>query len=123
MHITHVIRAEEHLSNTPRQLLVYEALGFEKPVFAHISLILGTDHTKMSKRHGATSVDAYRQQGYLPEGIDNFLALLGWAPQGEEEIFSMEEACKVFSMDRVAKTLQSLTSRNSTGSTASISGN
>lgn len=103
MHITHVIRAEEHLSNTPRQLLVYEALGFEKPVFAHISLILGTDHTKMSKRHGATSVDAYRQQGYLPEGIDNFLALLGWAPQGEEEIFSMEEACKVFSMDRVAK--------------------
>lgn len=103
MHITHVIRAEEHLSNTPRQLLVYKALGFEKPVFAHISLILGTDHTKMSKRHGATSVDAYRQQGYLPEGIDNFLALLGWAPQGEEEIFSMEEACKVFSMDRVAK--------------------
>lgn len=63
MHITHVIRAEEHLSNTPRQLLVYEALGFEKPVFAHISLILGTDHTKMSKRHGATSVDAYRQRG------------------------------------------------------------
>jgi nondiscriminating glutamyl-tRNA synthetase len=103
MHITHVIRAEEHLSNTPRQLLVYEALGFEKPVFGHISLILGTDHTKMSKRHGATSVQAYRDQGYLPEGIDNFLALLGWAPEGEEEIFTMEEACREFSMDRVAK--------------------
>lgn len=103
MHITHVIRAEEHLSNTPRQLLVYEALGFEKPVFGHISLILGKDHTKMSKRHGATSVDQYRQGGYLPEGIDNFLALLGWAPDSENEIFSLEELTHEFSMDRVAK--------------------
>lgn len=103
MHITHVIRAEEHLSNTPRQCLVYDALGFPKPVFGHISLILGKDHTKMSKRHGATSVDQYRQLGYLPEGIDNFLALLGWAPDSEQEIFSMEELSKVFSMDRVAK--------------------
>ncbi|MCH3950891.1 MAG: glutamate--tRNA ligase [Acidaminococcus sp.] len=103
MHITHVIRAEEHLSNTPRQLVVYDALGFEKPVFGHISLILGTDHTKMSKRHGATSVDAYRQKGYIPEGIDNFLALLGWAPEGEKEIFTMEEAAREFSMERVAK--------------------
>ena len=103
MHITHVIRAEEHLSNTPRQLLVYEALGFEKPVFGHISLILGTDHTKMSKRHGATSVDAYRQKGYIPAGLNNFLALLGWAPAGEKEIFTMEEAIQEFSLDRVAK--------------------
>ena len=103
MHITHVIRAEEHLSNTPRQCLVYDALGFEKPVFGHISLILGKDHTKMSKRHGATSVDQYRQLGYLPAGIDNFLALLGWAPNSEQEIFSIEELIKEFSMDRVAK--------------------
>lgn len=103
MHITHVIRAEEHLSNTPRQCLVYDALGFEKPVFGHISLILGKDHTKMSKRHGATSVDQYRQLGYLPEGIVNFLALLGWAPNSEQEIFSIDELIKEFSMERVAK--------------------
>lgn len=103
MHITHVIRAEEHLSNTPRQCLVYDALGFEKPVFGHISLILGKDHTKMSKRHGATSVDQYRQLGYLPEAINNFLALLGWAPNSEQEIFSMEELIHEFSMERVAK--------------------
>ena len=103
MHVTHVIRAEEHLSNTPRQLLVYDALGFEKPVFGHISLILGTDHTKMSKRHGATSLDAYRQKGYIPAGLNNFLALLGWAPSGEKEIFTMEEAIREFSLERVAK--------------------
>lgn len=103
MHITHVIRAEEHLSNTPRQCLIYDALGFEKPVFGHISLILGKDHTKMSKRHGATSVDQYRQLGYLPEGIVNFLALLGWAPNSEQEIFSIDELIKEFSMERVAK--------------------
>lgn len=103
MHITHVIRAEEHLSNTPRQCLIYDALGFKKPAFGHISLILGKDHTKMSKRHGATSVDQYRQLGYLPAGINNFLALLGWAPEGEQEIFSMQELVQQFSMDRVAK--------------------
>ena len=103
MHITHVIRAEEHLSNTPRQCLVYDALAFEKPTFGHISLILGKDHTKMSKRHGATSVDQYRQLGYLPEAINNFLALLGWAPNSEQEIFSMDELIHEFSMDRVAK--------------------
>lgn len=103
MHITHVIRAEEHLSNTPRQCLIYDALGFKQPTFGHISLILGKDHTKMSKRHGATSVDQYRQLGYLPAGINNFLALLGWAPNSEQEIFSMEELIKEFSMDRVAK--------------------
>ena len=69
MKISHVIRAEEHLSNTPRQCLIYDALGFTQPTFGHISLILGKDRTKMSKRHGATSVDQYRQLGYLPEGI------------------------------------------------------
>lgn len=103
MGITHVVRAEEHLSNTPRQCLIYEALGFEQPLFGHISLILGKDHTKMSKRHGATSVDQYRQLGYLPEAIVNFLALLGWAPNSEQEIFSIEELVQEFSMERVAK--------------------
>lgn len=103
MQINHVIRAEEHLSNTPRQILLYEALGFEKPKFGHISLILGKDRTKMSKRHGATSVDQYRNLGYLPEGIINFLALLGWAPTGEQEIFNADELIAQFSMDRVAK--------------------
>ncbi len=103
MHITHVIRAEEHLSNTPRQILVYDALGFDLPEFGHISLILGKDRTKMSKRHGATSVEQYRNLGYLPEALVNFLALLGWAPVGEEEIFSLNELIEQFSMDRVAK--------------------
>lgn len=103
MHITHVIRAEEHLSNTPRQILIYEALGFDKPEFGHISLILGKDRTKMSKRHGATSVDQYRKLGYLPQAIVNFLALLGWAPEGEQEIFTCEELVAQFSMERVAK--------------------
>ena len=103
MHITHVVRAEEHLSNTPRQCLLYDALGFKKPEFGHISLILGPDHRKMSKRHGATSVDQYRQMGYLPAGINNFLALLGWAPSDEQELFTMEELIQAFGMDHVAK--------------------
>lgn len=103
MHITHVIRAEEHLSNTPRQILLYEALGFVLPEFGHISLILGKDRTKMSKRHGATSVEQYRNLGYLPEAIVNFLALLGWAPSSEQEIFSAKELIEQFSMERVAK--------------------
>lgn len=103
MKITHVIRAEEHLSNTPRQVVLYEALGLKVPTFGHISLILGKDRSKMSKRHGATSVDQYRQLGYLPEAIVNFLALLGWAPNSEQEIFSLEELVENFSMDRVAK--------------------
>ncbi|WP_110955659.1 glutamate--tRNA ligase [Anaerosinus massiliensis] len=103
MKISHVIRAEEHLSNTPRQVVLYEALGLPVPTFGHISLILGKDRTKMSKRHGATSVDQYRRLGYLPEAIVNFLALLGWAPNSEQEIFSTEELIQEFSMDRVAK--------------------
>ncbi|CUH97736.1 Glutamate-tRNA ligase [Propionispora sp. 2/2-37] len=103
MRITHVIRAEEHLSNTPRQILLYEALGFPLPKFGHISLILGKDRTKMSKRHGATSVEQYRKLGYLPEALVNFLALLGWAPAGEQELFTLDELVKEFSMDRVAK--------------------
>lgn len=103
MKISHVIRAEEHLSNTPRQILLYEALGLEAPRFAHISLILGSDRSKMSKRHGATSVVQYKQMGYLPEAVVNFLALLGWSPGSEEEIFGMDELIEQFSLDRVAK--------------------
>lgn len=103
MKITHVIRAEEHLSNTPRQCLLFEALGFERPKFGHISLILGKDRTKMSKRHGATSVEQYKELGYCPEAIVNFLALLGWSPQGEKEIFSVEELIEAFSLEHVAK--------------------
>ncbi|MDR3562993.1 MAG: glutamate--tRNA ligase [Negativicutes bacterium] len=103
MRISHVIRAEEHLSNTPRQILLFEALDLPVPQFGHISLILGTDRTKMSKRHGATSVDQYRNLGYLPEAIVNFLALLGWSPVGEEEIFSCQQLIEQFSLDRVAK--------------------
>ncbi|MBQ2763508.1 MAG: glutamate--tRNA ligase, partial [Firmicutes bacterium] len=107
MKITHVIRGEEHLSNTPRQLMLYDALGYEKPKFAHISLILGRDNegklTKMSKRHGSTSVVAYKEQGFLPEAIDNFLALLGWAPGGEEELFTLEQLTQEFSLDHVSK--------------------
>ncbi|KKM12737.1 glutamyl-tRNA synthetase [Clostridiales bacterium PH28_bin88] len=103
MRVSHVIRAEEHLSNTPRQLLIYQALGLPVPRFAHISLILGKDRTKMSKRHGATSVVQYQELGYLPEALVNFLALLGWAPEGEQEIFGMDELIKEFSLERVAK--------------------
>ena len=103
MDITHVLRAEEHLPNTPRQILVYQALGATLPQFAHISLILGQDRSKMSKRHGATSVQQYREMGYLPEALVNFLALLGWAPEGEQEIFSLPELVQAFSLDRVAK--------------------
>ncbi len=103
MEITHVIRAEEHLSNTPRQILIYQALNLPLPQFGHISLILGKDRSKMSKRHGATSVEQYQALGYLPEAMVNFLALLGWAPPGEREIFSSAELIELFSLDHVAK--------------------
>ncbi|HIZ76464.1 MAG TPA: glutamate--tRNA ligase [Firmicutes bacterium] len=107
MKVSHVIRGEEHLSNTPRQAVIYDALGYERPQFAHISLILGRDNegklTKMSKRHGSTSVVAYQEMGFLPEAIVNFLALLGWAPEGEEELFTLEELTEQFSLERVSK--------------------
>lgn len=103
MGITHVIRAEEHLSNTPRQLLIYDALNFNRPEFAHISLILGSDRQKMSKRHGATSLMQYREMGYLPSAMFNFLSLLGWSPLGEKEILTAEEIIADFSLERVTK--------------------
>ncbi|ADQ06263.1 glutamyl-tRNA synthetase [Caldicellulosiruptor hydrothermalis 108] len=103
MKISHVIRGEEHLSNTPRQILIYNALGFELPQFAHVSLILGKDRTKMSKRHGSTWVEQYKEQGYLKEGLINFLALLGWSPPEDKEIFDMEYLIENFSLERVSK--------------------
>jgi glutamyl-tRNA synthetase len=103
MKITHVIRGEDHISNTPKQILLYRAFGWEPPIYAHLSLILGTDRTKLSKRHGATSVKEYLDQGYLPEALMNFLALLGWHPTGDREVFSAQELISNFSLDRVQK--------------------
>ncbi|MDN5331809.1 MAG: nondiscriminating glutamyl-tRNA synthetase [Tepidanaerobacteraceae bacterium] len=104
MGITHVIRAEEHLSNTPKQIQVYKALGYEIPEFAHVPMILAPDRSKLSKRHGATSVEEFRDQGYLPQAIINYLTLLGWSPPDGEEILSMEKAIREFSLERVNKT-------------------
>lgn len=101
MEITHVIRAEEHLTNTHRQVLIYRALGWDVPQFAHVSLILGADRSKLSKRHGATSVSAYAEEGFLPEAMLNFLTLLGWSSAEGAEIFTREYAVEHFSLDRV----------------------
>ena len=101
MEITHVIRAEEHLTNTHRQVLIYRALGWEIPQFAHVSLILGPDRSKLSKRHGATSVSAYAEEGFLPDAMVNYLIMLGWsAPDGSEQ-FSRAFAIEHFSLERV----------------------
>jgi len=104
MRITHVIRGDGHLPNTPRQLLLYEALGATPPAFAHLSTILGADGTKLSKRHGATALREFREQGYLPEALFNFLALLGWAPPPEAgEILSREQLLRLFALENVSK--------------------
>ncbi len=103
MKISYVIRGEEHLSNTPRQVLIYQALGITVPEFAHISLILNTEGKKMSKRDGDTAVIDYQAKGYLPEAIVNFIVLLGWAPPGEDEFFSLAELAELFSLERVSK--------------------
>lgn len=102
MQITHVIRGDDHISNTPRQVALYEALGFHVPIFAHLSTILGPDRERLSKRHGATSVAHFREIGILPEALINYLALLGWAPTGgEKEIFTVEALVREFSLERV----------------------
>jgi glutamyl-tRNA synthetase len=103
MGITHVIRADEWLPSTPKHILLYQALGWDLPVFAHVPMVLGEDGRKLSKRHGATSISDFRQQGYLPEALFNFLAFLGWAPgEGEErELFSRQELAERFSLDHV----------------------
>jgi nondiscriminating glutamyl-tRNA synthetase len=102
MKISHVIRGDDHLSNTPKQVALYEALGWPVPEFAHLSTILGADRERLSKRHGATSIANFREMGVLPEALVNYLALLGWAPSGgTREIFSIEELIKEFSLERV----------------------
>ena len=103
MRISHVIRAEDHISNTPKQILIQEALGFPRPQYAHLPLILGSDRSKLSKRHGSFAVSEYRKSGYLPEAIVNFSAFLGWNPGGEREIYSMPSLIKDFSLERVQK--------------------
>lgn len=102
MKITHVIRGEDHLNNTPKQIHIYHALGISPPQFAHIPMILGQDRARLSKRHGATSVLAYRDEGYLPEAVINFLARLGWS-YGDQEIFTREELIRYFSLSQVGK--------------------
>lgn len=103
MGMTHVLRAEEHVSNTPKQLFIYQALGWEAPQFGHMPMILAPDRSKLSKRHGATSVEEFRSQGYLPEAIINYLTLLGWAPGNDEEIFSLEDTVKVFDFSKMSQ--------------------
>ncbi|HHX22635.1 MAG: glutamate--tRNA ligase [Tepidanaerobacteraceae bacterium] len=104
MNITHIIRAEEHLSNTPKQVQTYLALGYDIPKFAHVPMILAPDRSKLSKRHGATSVEEFKEQGYLAESIINYLTLLGWSPEGTEEIFPLQKAINEFTLERVNKT-------------------
>ena len=101
MAISHVIRADEHISNTPKQLRIYQALGWEPPRFAHVPMILAPDRSKMSKRHGATSVEEYRDLGFLPEAVVNYLAFLGWTPQGESEFLGVEEMIPQFALEDV----------------------
>ncbi|MBQ7151095.1 MAG: glutamate--tRNA ligase [Synergistaceae bacterium] len=103
MKITHVIRGEDHISNTPKQILIYRALGWEVPEFAHLPMILGKDRKKLSKRHGATSVYEYRDMGYMPDSMFNFLALLGWSAGDDKEIFTRPEAAELFELSRVTR--------------------
>jgi glutamyl-tRNA synthetase len=102
MRVTHVVRGEDHISNTPRQVLLYEAFGWQPPLFAHLSLVMGPDHTPLSKRHGATSVAEFRARGYLPEALVNYLALIGWSPGEGEEILPLDELAKRFELSTVA---------------------
>ncbi|MDR1043986.1 MAG: glutamate--tRNA ligase [Candidatus Adiutrix sp.] len=102
MNITHIIRGDDHVNNTPRQILLYQALGVPTPLFAHVPMILGADKTRLSKRHGATSVMAYREMGYLPQALNNYLARLGWS-HGDQEIFSLEEMKDFFDLAHVGR--------------------
>ena len=104
MRITHVIRGADHISNTPKQVLLYRALGKEPPIFAHVPLILGPDKSRLSKRHGATDVNMYRTEGFLPEAFRNFLSLLGWSPGGDDEFLRTSELLKRFSLEGVSRT-------------------
>lgn len=101
MRISHVVRGEDHLSNTPRQILLYEAFGWTPPGFAHVSLVMGPDHSPLSKRHGATSVSEFRAQGYLPEALTNYLALIGWSPGEGQELLPLGELARRFQLEDV----------------------
>jgi len=103
MGITHVIRGEDHISNTPKQLFIYNAFGWTPPEFAHLPLLLGPDRSKLSKRHGVTSVTEYKKMGYLPQALVNYLALLGWTPEENREIYTVEELIELFDLRRVTK--------------------
>lgn len=103
MQMTHVIRADDHLNNTLRQLMIYEALGAELPKFAHVSLLVGEDRQKLSKRHGATSVTQYREEGYLPQALTNYLCLLGWSHPEEADVFDIHQLGELFTLDRFSK--------------------
>lgn len=103
MEVNYVIRGEEWLSSTPKHILIYQAMGWKTPYYAHAPLILGSDRSKLSKRHGATSLTEYRDKGYLPEALINFLALLGWSPKENRDLFTKEELIKEFSLERIQK--------------------
>ncbi|MBN2069885.1 MAG: glutamate--tRNA ligase [Candidatus Krumholzibacteriota bacterium] len=103
MKISHVIRGDDHISNTPRQVHLYKALGYRLPVFAHLPMILGEDKTRLSKRHGATSIDFYSEKHYLPDAMNNYLALLGWSFDGKRELFERKSLVKAFSLKKVSK--------------------
>lgn len=104
MEITHVIRGDDHITNTPKQMLLYRTLGWKPPVFAHVPMIHGEDGSKLSKRHGASSAMEFRDEGYLPQALVNFIALLGWSPGDDREVMSLEELISSFSLDRIKKT-------------------
>lgn len=105
MKISHVLRGEDHVSNTPRQLMIYDAFGWEPPVFGHMTLIVGENHKKLSKRDESVIqfIEQYDQLGYLPEALFNFIALLGWSPEGEEEFFTKEELISIFDAGRLSR--------------------
>ncbi|MGH7495325.1 MAG: glutamate--tRNA ligase [bacterium] len=103
MSITHVLRGDDHISNTPKQIMLYNAFGWQMPVFAHVPLILGTDKTRLSKRHGATAVGEYEKKGFLPEALFNYLALLGWSPGDDRELLSREELIALFDTSGISK--------------------
>jgi glutamyl-tRNA synthetase len=104
MKMTHIIRGDDHISNTPKQVVIYNALGIDLPVFCHIPLILGVDRSRLSKRHGATSIRDYREEGFLPEALVNYLCLLGWSPGTDREILPIQEVVKEFTLENINKT-------------------
>ena len=103
MDISHVIRGDDHLSNTSKQLIIYKALDLKPPQFAHLPMILGPDKKRLSKRHGAPGIQNFKEKGYLPESLLNYLALLGWNPKNEEEVFTLDELSNKFSFNQVQK--------------------